>query len=151
MKIDITLILLSIAALICYGGYDLVSTILATNYLGGFEQETSTIGRIAHDIAGIPGAAIIKIVFTLVAITGTYFIGTHLDWMHNTCIGLLVGTTIAGLFAGTSNLSILYNNTSIFILGVDAQKICILILIVFAILGAILLSENREPQYNIYI
>jgi hypothetical protein len=133
--------LLFISSIICYIGFDIFSTLAAYVYLGSFEYERSTLIKIAFDLAGLPGFILIKVVISLIAISAAFWLMERYEQFRGLGAGVLGGATAAGLFVGTSNINILYQGSSIWILGLDSGTVATIIICGCSLLG--LLATGR--------
>ncbi len=154
--------LLLISAIVCFVFYDLITTILAFNYLGSFQYESSFLLKTIFNIGGVPGFILMKagfstILLLLVYLHVEYFHKAGLEGsdehspaaiasLHGAGIGTLAGATIAGLFAGTSNLNILLNGSSIWLMGIDSGTIAIVIVIGSCILGCLAVPAGKPVK-----
>lgn len=120
--------LLVITSIVFYVFYDIVSTIAAYHYLGTFEYERSTLIRAAFYAAGLPGFVSIKVIVSTAAILAAYVLMERYRQFRGMGAGILAGATCAGIFVGTSNLNILLNGSSIWLLGLDSGTVATLII-----------------------
>ena len=140
MRLNLLSFLL-LTSLVFYIILDLVSTVLAYYYLGTFQYEGSAIMRMSFDLAGIPGFIVVKTGLALVALLLAYWLGSSNGW-YGLSAGLLLGASLAGLFVSISNLDILVNNTSIWILGLNSGTIGALIVFGSVIYGTIMIKPK---------
>jgi hypothetical protein len=110
-------------------------------YLGTFEYERSSVIRGAFDLAGVPGFIAIKIGISLIAITAAFWLMERYEQFRGLGAGVLGGATAAGLFVGTSNINILYQGCSLWILGLDSGTVATIIICGSSLLG--LLASGR--------
>jgi len=141
--------LLLVSSIICYIGFDIFSTLAAYAYLGTFEYERSTLIRGAFDLAGVPGFILIKIVISLLAISAAFWLMERYEQFRGLGAGVLGGATAAGLFVGASNINILYQGCSIWILGLDSGTIATIIICGGSLLG--LVATGRFTRKKIPI
>ena len=127
--------LLLISSVICYVLYDIVSTLAAYSYLGSFEYEKSFLIKSAFQLAGIPGFIAIKMVVSLIAIAAAYLLMERYEQFLGLGVGVLSGATAAGLFVGTSNMNILLQGSSIWLLGLDSGTVASIIICGCSLLG----------------
>jgi hypothetical protein len=120
--------LLLVTSVICYVLYDIVSTLAAYSYLGSFEYEKSFLIKSAFELAGVPGFISIKMVVSLIAITAAYLLMERYVQFRGLGVGVLSGATVAGLFVGTSNMNILFQGSSIWLLGMDSGTVASIII-----------------------
>ena len=133
--------LLLISSIISYIGFDIFSTLAAYSYLGTFEYERSTLIRGAFDLAGVPGFILIKVTISLLAISASFWLMERYEQFRGLGAGVLGGATVAGLFVGTSNINILYQGSSIWLLGLDSGTVATIIICGCSLLG--LLATGR--------
>lgn len=143
--------ILLISAIVFFVFYDLISTILAFNYLGSFQYESSLLLRTTFDFGGVPGFILIKAGISTLLLLLVYL---YLEYFHKAGdegrgmnspavtaslngagIGTLTGATLAGFFAGTSNLNIVLNGSSIWLMGLDSGTVAMALVIGSSILG----------------
>lgn len=136
--------LLFASAIVFYVLYDIISTIAAFNYLGTFQYEKSFLLKASFDAMGVPGFILIKIIFSMLALFLAYMLIERFQKFKGVGMGILAGATIAGLFVGTSNLNIVFNGSSIWLMGLDSGTIAALLIIGCAVLGY-LLSPSETP------
>jgi hypothetical protein len=133
--------LLLVSSVICYIGFDIFSTLVAYSYLGTFEYERSTLIREAFNLAGLPGFILIKVLVSLLAISAAFWLMERYEQFRGLGAGVLCGATVAGLFVGTSNINILYQGSSIWLLGLDSGTVATIIICGCSLLG--LLATGR--------
>jgi hypothetical protein len=133
--------LLLVSSIICYIGFDIFSTLAAFYYLGTFEYERSTLIKGAFDLAGVPGFILIKVSVSLLAISAAFWLMERYEQFRGLGAGVLGGATMAGLFVGTSNINILYQGSSIWLLGLDSGTVATIIICGCSLLG--LLATGR--------
>jgi hypothetical protein len=146
-----------ISAIVCFVLYDIITTVIAFDYLGSFQYETSFLLKNSFGIAGIPGFILAKASISIIAILLVYLYIEHLHpschdddgltSLATTCVngaglGILAGTTMAGLFVGTSNLNIPLNGSSIWLLGLDSSTIGIAIILASVAIGSVAAPLN---------
>jgi hypothetical protein len=127
--------LLLVSSVICYVLYDIVSTLAAYSYLGSFEYEKSFLIRSAFEFAGVPGFISIKMAVSLVAIVAAYLLMERYEQFRGLGMGVLSGATAAGLFVGTSNMNILFQGSSIWLLGLDSGLVASIIICGCSLMG----------------
>jgi hypothetical protein len=127
--------LLLISSIIFYVGFDIFSTLAAYVYLGSFEYERSALIKGAFDFAGVPGFVVIKTGISLLAITAAFWLMERYEQFRGLGAGVLGGATIAGLFVGTSNINILYQGSSIWLLGLDSGTVATIIICGCSLIG----------------
>jgi hypothetical protein len=151
--------LLLISAIVCFVFYDLISTILAFNYLGSFQYESSLLLRATFDIGGVPGFILIKAGISTLLLILVYL---HVEYypkamgeetgmnspaitagLRGAGIGTLAGATIAGFFAGTSNLNIVLNGSSIWLMGIDSGTVAMALVIGSSVLGFLAVPAGK--------
>ena len=154
--------LLLLSAILCFVFYDLITTIVAFNYLGSFQYESSLLLRTTFDVGGVPGFILIKAGISTLLLLLVYL---HIEYftkagdegrginspivtasLNGAGIGTLMGATIAGLFAGTSNLNIVLNGSSIWLMGMDSGTIAMAIIIGSSILGFLAVSAGMPVK-----
>lgn len=154
--------LLLISAIVCFVLYDIISTILAFNYLGSFQYESSFLLKTTFDAGGIPGFILMKAGISMLLLLLVYLHvehfqkpggegqGAHLPMvnasLHGAGIGILTGATMAGLFAGTSNLNIVLNGSSIWLMGIDSGTIAMALIIGSSILGFLAVPTGKPVK-----
>lgn len=127
--------LLLVTSIICYVLYDIVSTLAAYSYLGSFEYEKSFLIKAAFELAGVPGFITIKMVVSLIAITAAYMLMERYEQFRGLGVGVLSGATVAGLFVGTSNMNILFQGSSIWLLGMDSGTVASIMICGCSLMG----------------
>lgn len=138
--------LLLVSSIICYIGFDIFSTLAAYAYLGTFEYERSTLIRGAFDLAGVPGFILIKVLISLLAISAAFWLMERYEQFRGMGAGVLCGATVAGLFVGASNINILYQGCSIWLLGLDSGTVATIIIVSSALLGLLATRQFvRKP------
>jgi hypothetical protein len=127
---------LVILGFLSFGLFDAYSTLVVVSFLGTAEYETSIVLRNAFTLWGYGGLALLKVGVTALCMLTIYLL---MEKFNIVVMGryLAIGTILAGLFAGISNLNILWHYESISVFGVGAQAISIGILVFFAALGII--------------
>ncbi|OPY26563.1 MAG: hypothetical protein A4E28_02454 [Methanocella sp. PtaU1.Bin125] len=133
--------LLLSTSIICYVLYDIVSTLAAYAYLGSFEYEKSVLIKSAFELAGVPGFIAIKMTVSLIAIAAAFMLMERYVQFRGLGVGVLSGATLAGLFVGTSNMNILVQGSSIWLLGMDSGTVAAII-ICGCSLGGFLMPER---------
>nr|WP_255668559.1 hypothetical protein [Methanocella sp. CWC-04] len=131
------------SSIIFYVFYDILSTLAAFNYLGTFDYEKSALIKASFDMAGVPGFILIKIILSLLALFIAYSLIERYDRLSGFGIGILTGATVSGIFVGTSNMNIVFNGSSIWLMGMDSGTIAAII-----ILGCSLLGFLLTPGHN---
>jgi hypothetical protein len=135
-----------ISSIICYIGFDIFSTLAAYCYLGTFEYERSSLIKGAFDLGGVPGFLLIKIVISLIAISAAFWLMERYEQFRGLGAGVLGGATAAGLFVGTSNINILYQGCSIWVLGLDSGTVATIIICGSSLLGLLVTGRFvRKP------
>lgn len=138
--------LLFASSIVFYVLYDIISTIVAFNYLGTFQYEKSFILKTSFDALGAPGFILMKVIFSLIALYLAYLLVEHFKKFRGVGLGILAGASIAGLFVGTSNFNIVYNGSSFWIMGIDSGTIAALLILGCAAAGYIMTpSEKPVP------
>jgi hypothetical protein len=150
--------LLLISAIVCFVLYDIITTVIAFDYLGSFQYETSFLLKNSFGIAGVPGFILAKAAISIIALLLVYLYIEYfptlchdndgLTRLATTCVngaglGILAGATMAGLFVGTSNLNIPLNGSSIWLLGLDSGTVAIAIIIAGVAIGSVAAPLNR--------
>jgi hypothetical protein len=120
--------LLLVTSVICYVLYDIVSTLAAYSYLGSFDYEKSILIKTAFQLAGVPGFISIKVIVSLIAIAAAYLLMERYEQFRGLGVGVLSGASVAGLFVGTSNMNILFQGSSIWLLGMDSGTVASIII-----------------------
>ena len=133
--------LLLISSIIFYIGFDIFSTLAAYWYLGTFEYERSSLIRGAFDLGGVPGFILIKVLISLLAISAAFVLMERYQHFRGLGAGVLGGATMAGLFVGTSNINILYQGSSFWLMGLDSGTVATLIICGCSLAG--LLATGR--------
>ena len=136
------------SAILFYVLYDIVSTMAAFNYLGTFQYEKSFILKTAFDSAGVMGFIFIKVVFSLMALYLAYLLIEHFKKFRGVGMGILAGATAAGIFVGSSNLNIVLNGSSFWVMGLDSGTIAALLILGCAV-GGFLLTPSDRPASTI--
>lgn len=116
----------------------------AFNYLGTFQYEKSFILKTAFDSAGVTGFIFIKVVFSLLALYLAYLLIEHFHKFRGVGMGILAGASAAGLFVGSSNMNIVLNGSSFWVLGLDSGTIAALLILGCAV-GGFLLTPADKP------
>ena len=132
------------SAIIFYVLYDIISTMAAFNYLGTFQYEKSFILKTAFDSAGVTGFIFIKVIFSLLALYLAYLLIEHFQKFRGVGMGILAGATAAGIFVGSSNMNIVLNGSSFWVMGVDSGTIAALLILGCAV-GGFLLTPSDKP------
>ena len=138
--------LLLASSIVCYVLYDIASTLAAYSYLGTFAYERSVLIRSAFDLAGVPGFILVKLLVSLLAIASAYLLMERYEQFRGLGAGLLAGATMAGLFVGTSNLSIIYQGCSIWLWGLDSGTIATAIICGCSALGLLATGRLKKPR-----
>ncbi len=139
MKVKTVLLAIAILSFIMY---DSATTLIVADYLGSWGYETSTIIRHAQDSFGMLGFMIVKIILCMLCLSLLYLITGLQKQTEMLAHTLYLGFSMTGLYAGTSNLNIILNGTSFYLLGLDAQKTCILILALSMVIGLFLTASS---------
>jgi hypothetical protein len=132
-------------SIVFYVFYDIVSTLAAYDYLGTFEYEKSFLIREAFHLAGLPGFISIKVIVSMIAILAAYLLMERYERFRYFGAGILGGASVAGFFVGTSNMNILFNGCSIWLVGLDSGTVAAIIIGVCSVAG-LLLSKDRIFQ-----
>jgi len=140
--------LLFASSIVCYVLYDIISTIAAFNYLGTFQYEKSFLLKASFEAAGMPGFILIKIIFSLMALCLAYLLVEHFRRFRGIGLGILAGATAAGLFVGTSNLNIVLNGSSFWLMGLDSGTVAVLLIIGCAVAG-LLMTPSEVPARTV--
>lgn len=140
--------LLFASSIVCYVLYDIISTIAAFNYLGTFQYEKSFLLKASFEAAGMPGFVLIKIIFSLMALCLAYLLVEHFRRFRGIGLGILAGATAAGLFVGTSNLNIVLNGSSFWLMGLDSGTVAVLLIIGCAVAG-LLMTPSEVPARTV--
>lgn len=130
--------LLFASAVVFYVAYDIISTIIAFRYLGTFQYEKSFLLKVSFDTAGVAGFIFMKVVFSMIALTLALVLIERFPKFRGVGTGMLAGATLAGFFVGTSNLNIILNGSSFWIMGLDSGTMAAIIIVVCTIAGFIL-------------
>ena len=140
--------LLFASSIVFYVLYDIISTMAAFNYLGTFQYEKSFILKTAFDSAGVTGFIFIKVIFSLLALYLAYLLIEHFQKFRGVGMGILAGATAAGIFVGSSNMNIVLNGSSFWILGLDSGTVAALLILGCAV-GGFLLTPSDRPATTI--
>lgn len=124
-SLDMVLLYFSI---IFFGFYDLLSTLVAYNYLGSFEYETGALPNILYMLGGVNGFIIGKAVIVGMCGLVIYAIMDAYGEIRSVGRGLMIGMILSGILVGSSNLNIMVNGQSFEIGGVAINNIVISIL-----------------------
>lgn len=126
------------SSIVFYVIYDIISTLAAFQYLGTFEYEKSTILKASFEAAGIGGFIAMKVIFSMLALYLAYLLIEHFNKFRGVGLGILAGATLAGIFVGSSNLNIVFNGSSFWVLGLDSGVIAALIILGCSVAGFLL-------------
>ena len=132
------------SAIVFYVLYDIISTIAAFNYLGTFQYEKSFLLKASYDVAGVPGFIGIKLIFSLAALYLAFMLIERFHRFRGVGLGILAGATLAGLYVGTSNLNIVFNGNSFWLMGIDSGTVAALLILGCALAGYIM-SPTEIP------
>jgi hypothetical protein len=129
---------------------DLLSTIAATVHLGTFENEANGLLRAAYDTGGYLGVVLVKVgvasgMLALAYVCGRYWPGVE-PWAR----GVLTGSILTGVFISISNLKIVFTNSSLWIMNIDAatMSICIMVAITLIITAYELFFKNPKNEIS---
>ncbi len=136
--------LLFVSSTVFYIFYDIFSTIAASEYLGTFDYEKSLVLKASYNAAGIPGFILIKLIISLMALYLVYLLAERNRRFRGAGLGIMAGATFAGIFVGTSNLNIVLNGSSFWIMGLDSGTIAAFIIMLCTI-GGFLLTPRDAP------
>jgi hypothetical protein len=134
--------LLFASSTLFYVFYDIFSTIAASEYLGTFDYEKSLVLKASYNAGGMAGFILIKLLFSLMALSLVYLLVERNHRFRGAGLGIMAGATGAGLFVGTSNLNIVLNGSSFWIMGVDSGTIAAFIIILCTIGGFLLIPGD---------
>jgi hypothetical protein len=99
--------------------------------------ESSIFLQNIYQLIGPIGLLLSKLIIATIALSLAYYLlYLNFKW-RNMCIGIITGALIVGLLAGTSNLLLLTNGSSIFLYGLDIQQLCLITIITPPTLGLI--------------
>ena len=138
--------LLFASSIVFYVLYDILSTVVAFNYLGTFQYEKSFLLKASFDAGGVLGFITMKMVFSLVALYLAYLLVERFQRFRGAGLGILVGATAAGIFVGSSNFNIALNGNSFWLLGLDSGTVAMLIIIGCAATGFLLTPSDRPMK-----
>ena len=138
--------LLFTSSIVFYVLYDIVSTIAAFDYLGTFEYEKSIILKASFDAAGLWGFILIKVLFSVAALYLAYLLVERFHRFRGVGMGILAGATLAGIFVGSSNLNIILNGSSFWLMGVDSGTIAALLIVGCAAAGFLLIPSETPTR-----
>lgn len=96
----------------------------------------------------MPGFILIKIIFSLMALCLAYLLVEHFRRFRGIGLGILAGATAAGLFVGTSNLNIVLNGSSFWLMGLDSGTVAVLLIIGCAVAG-LLMTPSEVPARTV--
>lgn len=130
-----------------YGVYDTITTIQVSQYLGSFEYEKSEVLRIAMMNVGIEGFVFVKLLFSAIALGMALYLAECLEGWRWMGIGMMWGATLGGLYVGTSNMNIIWNGSSYWLLGFDSGTVSAAIIIIVAF-GTAILGSSLFPHHN---
>jgi hypothetical protein len=139
---------LLVTAILFFVFYDMVSTLAAASYLGGFDNEKNDLMRLAHNYGGDLGFIVLKTALGGAMIFLTYLLAEHVKGQYYAGVGILSGASLAGMFVGTSNFNILWSGHSFSILGLDAMSVSIGIIFACSIPGMLygaIKKKNERP------
>ncbi len=119
---------LLILAILSFVLYDAITTIMVIKHVG-IQYETSFVIRYTYTMYGINGFIITKIFLTTFLLLFVYIMGRTIYCIRNSIIGLYIGVTLAGLYAGSSNINIILNDSSFWLFGLDARIVSNLMLL----------------------
>jgi hypothetical protein len=133
-------------AFFCFVILDLFSTYAATSYLGTFDNEKNGYLRAAYDMGGYLGVTLVKVGVCSLLLVTCYFAGAYLPGCEAWARGVLTGSTLTGIFISISNLKILFTNSSLWIMNIDAatMSICVMVGTTFIIAGYELFFKNND-------
>jgi hypothetical protein len=140
--------LLFASSIVFYVLYDIISTIAAFNYLGTFQYEKSLLLKASFDAAGVGGFIFMKVAFSLIALYLAYLLIERFYRFRGIGLGILAGASAAGLFVGTSNLNIVFNGSSFWLMGIDSGTIAAGLILGCTIAGY-LMVPTATPQKTI--
>ena len=136
--------LLFATSILFYVLYDIISTMAAFSYLGTFQYEKSFILKSAFDAAGVWGFILIKVLFSVIALYLAYLLIEPYRKFRGVGLGILAGASVAGLFVGSSNMNIVLNGSSFWVMGLDSGTVAALLILGCAI-GGFLLTPAEKP------
>lgn len=137
--------LLFLAAISSFGLFDAVTTVVAADYLGSYAYESSMVLRSVEASNGAVVLLLVKLWCVLVALLVALYVAEHSRHGY-TAKCCMIGTTIAGLYAGLSNLNIIFAGSSFQVLGFDTQVISIILLLGFGCIGAMMDAVDHAMQ-----
>jgi hypothetical protein len=129
---------------------DLFSTVAATSYLGSFEYERNGLLRAVYDVAGYLGVIVAKIVVGAGVLIVAYLCGRYWPGCEAWARGVLTGSILTGAFISISNTKILFTNSSIWIMNIDAAtvSICIMVGTTLIITAYELFFKNYDKEIS---
>lgn len=134
---------LFIAALIC-SLYDTVSTVLCMNAFG-YDCEANVLLRWVMQGSGMMGFIGVKLGVTLIVLGIIYYLITnniHLGMNSATKFyGVYLGVILSNAYVGTSNVSVILKNGSLYFLSLNSMQMALVLIFVPAVI--ILLFDRR--------
>ncbi len=142
MKINQMLLVLSIMFFVFF---DMFSTLIAYNYLSTFEYEKSFFLKLAFKIGGIYGFILLKSFVGIIALYLIYILTNNktLKKFENIGRGILVGSSLSGIYVGCSNINIIINNSSYWLFGLDSGTIAVLLIFLTPLMFIMLDKTNN--------
>ena len=135
---------LFIAALIC-SLYDTVSTALCMNAFG-YGCEANVLLRWVMQGSGMIGFIGVKLGVTLIVLGTIYYIITNnIHFGTNSATkfyGVYLGVILSNAYIGTSNVSVLLRNSSLYFLSLNAMQMALVLIFVPAFI--LLLFDRRR-------
>lgn len=95
---------LFVLAFMFLGVYDTITSLMAAEYMGGFEAEISPILGPVGEALGPLGFAAVKLLGVLAAAGGALWLAEHHQYIRHTACTILGGSALGGALAGTGNL-----------------------------------------------
>lgn len=138
--------LLFASSIVFYVFYDIISTLAAFNYLGTFQYEKSFLLKTSFDVGGVAGFVLMKLVFSMLALYLAFLLIERFPRFRGLGLGILGGATAAGIFVGSSNLNIVFNGSSFWLLGIDSGTLAATIIVACAALGYLLIPAERNSK-----
>ncbi|MEM2925636.1 MAG: hypothetical protein QXJ68_08125 [Methanocellales archaeon] len=112
--------------------------------------ETSFFLRKIYLMLGPVGLLLVKISLTIFALSLAYFLFHFKAKWRYMCIGIMNGALIAGLLAGTSNMLLLINGSSIYLFSLNTQQLCLITIFTLSTLGLIADIKNAFKHTEEY-
>jgi hypothetical protein len=123
-------------SVICFGFFDGVSTFVVLKFYPiAIIYETSALLRWIYFYLDVYGVLFGKVILvTLLLSLNYYLICRRCKWQYMG-IGIMIGAISAGLISGASNLFVFARGYSLFLIGLNAQQIGLLLIIGLPAIG----------------